>query len=117
MYNCRVIGGLAGLRPREEVGHGKFGSAYPATAGWVSGCGKPRTRLQGVGKHGQGCPGLQGGRAIWFSGSWASRHCWDAEEKLRTELGSSGMYLARSQGGRDVGSSGWSRGERGESLT
>lgn len=33
---------------------------------------------------------LQGGRGVWFSGFWASRHLWDAAEELKTEWGHAG---------------------------
>lgn len=70
--------------------------------------GSYRTPLQGgeaqseVRHSGSWVEGLQACkevRAVWFSGSWAFRRCWDAAEELRTEWRPSGVLdLAQSQG-------------------
>lgn len=83
---------------------------YPTPLGW---CGAMSSHghhsAQGVGKHslsrGHSLTWLRvprackGARAVWFSGSWASRHRWDATEELRTELGRTGLDLAQDGGG------------------
>lgn len=50
----------------------------------------------------------KGGRAIWFLGSWASKHHWDAGEELRTGVGVRVGWLDLAQGQREKGRSSWS---------
>lgn len=40
-------------------------------------------------------------RAVWFSGTWASRRRWDAVKEMRTERGTSGLDLAWGRGGKE----------------
>lgn len=65
----------------------------------------------GVGKHslsaghfraGLGVPGLKGALAVGFLGSWASRHCWDAGEELRTVCGPAELDLAWDEGEKEI---------------
>lgn len=57
---------------------------------------------------GLGFPGpIRRPGAVWFSGSWASRHHWNAAEELRTEWESEGLDIAQDQGRKGIG---WSSG-------
>lgn len=74
----------AGVLLREVKGHRSRGGEAHSL--------KHRTQLELA----WGFLGLQ--RAVWFSGSLASRCRWDATEELRMEWGPTGLNLARAEG-------------------